>query len=83
MNLRQVGLGFARTSKAGNKFIGLTFAPDFLEIAHKEDVLSKLCIFKKTSKAGKEYYSITCPMPDNYECNIEFKKKEESQNEPF
>lgn len=71
MKLATIGLGFERTSKKGNKFIGITFAPDILENVYKEDLLKKVCIFTKTSKAGKTYYSVTCPVKDDYEPHIE------------
>lgn len=70
MKLSTVGLGFVRTSKKGNKYIALTFAEDLLDNTVNTDFLKKMCIFKKVSKKGNDYYQVTCPVKDDYEPNI-------------
>jgi hypothetical protein len=76
MKLATIGLGFIKTSKKGNTYISVTFADDVLENVYKEDLIKKICIFERTSKAGKKYYAVTCPVKDDYEPHINLGSKQ-------
>lgn len=40
-------------------------------------------LFEKTSKAGKRYYSVACPMPDEYEYTpVEIKNDRPATTQP-
>jgi len=61
-----IGVGFLSKSKKGVDYINIRLDEPAMKAILVED-LKKICMFKKQSKAGKAYYELSAPMPDNYE----------------
>jgi len=67
----KIGTGIDTKTKTGKKAIHLTLDKDSQEKIMNHDFEKGIWLFESENKLGKKYWSVNCPMPDNYEINYD------------
>jgi len=88
MYFTKIGTGVNTNTKKGKTAIKLTLDKDAQKQILNHDFENGVWLFKSMNSAGKEYWSVNCPMPDNYKINYDnmaknwakkFEKKHETE----
>lgn len=71
MTFTKIGTGVDSKTKKGGDAIKLTLDKDAQKLIMNHDFEKGIWLFKSKNKNGKEYWSVMCPMPDDYEINYD------------
>lgn len=69
ISFKKIGTGIDKKTKSGKSAIHLTLDKDAQQKIHNHDFEDGIWLFRSKNKNGKEYWSVSCPMPDDYEIN--------------